>query len=1020
MNVHSTFDDQHFEAIFNQSFQFALILDTDGTVIKMNKPCNEVCGKYAENVTGNPFWKAGWWSDFYDVEMLTKKAVQKTIDGEIVKDDVKFKDKNDKIRYGTRIFSPIKDDIGEIVMISVVGLDISDIKAAEKRITKVNQRLQQAHNIAKLGYWDWEMSTGELTWSDDVYRIFGRDKKSFETTAESFEACIHPDDYKEFLNEREFALAENRPIDIEHRIILPDGSIRYVKELAEIIRDKNGNIVKVSGTVQDITEHKLIEIEIKDSEKRYRTLFMHNPNPIAVIDSSGNYLDANEAFTNFVETPKGKLLTMNAFDFSPPNIKKDQEKNHVPAWEKGNVLETEYLINGKIKLLELSIMPIVYKNSKAVIGVGKDITDHKRVEKELIAGNERFKSLFNSTNDGICLHEIVYQGNAPVDYKILEINPKYEMVTGLRKEDAIGALASELYGVEKAPYLDIYYQVVTNKVPTSFETYFEPMDKHFLISVFTPGPDQFATVFQDISEQKKSAIELNKTKKLLEETQAITKIGGWEFDVETNELTWTKETFKIHGVQGTENPVDLNTAVSFYESEHSAIIKNLFEKALKQAEPYDVELQIKRTDGEKIWIRTIGQPHAENGRVVKVTGNIQDITERKLAEKEKERLQAQLMQAQKMESIGTLAGGIAHDFNNMLSIILGNVEMIIEDIETSNPLFSNLGEVQKAAKRSADLTRQLLAFARKQTISPKVLNLNETIDGMLKMLRRLIGEDIGLLWLPGDNVWPVKVDPSQIDQILANLCVNARDAIADVGKVTIETSNTEFDDTYCSDHPGFLPGEYVVLAVSDNGCGMDAKTLENIYEPFYTTKKSGQGTGLGLSTVYGIVKQNNGFINAYSEPGQGTTFNLYFPRYKTKEGTSLEKATEHPIERGHETIFLVEDEVPILRMAEQMLERLGYQVISARTPGEAIRLAQEYKDEIHLLMTDVVMPEMNGRDLAKNILSIHPNLKRLFMSGYTANVIAHHGVLDAGVNFIQKPFSREELGKKVREALDMD
>ncbi len=395
-----------------------------------------------------------------------------------------------------------------------------------------------------------------------------------------------------------------------------------------------------------------------------------------------------------------------------------------------------------------------------------------------------------------------------------------------------------------------------------------------------------------------------------------------------------------------------------------------------------------------------------------------DITARKLAEAEKEKLEAQFQQAQKMESIGRLAGGVAHDFNNMLGVILGHTEMALEEVDPAQPLFADLQEVRKAAERSADLTWKLLTFARKQTVAPKVLDLNETVEGMLKMLRRLIGEDIDLLWKPGRNLRPVKVDPSQIDHLLANLCVNARDAIAGVGKITIETDLAVFDEAYCADHAELLvPGEYVLLAVSDNGCGMDQETLGHLFEPFFTTKELGKGTGLGLASVYGMVKQNNGFINVYSEPGQGTTIKVYLPRHAARRAPLTEKASGRPAERGHETILLVEDEPAILKMTKMMLERLGYVVVGAKTPGEAIRLAHEHSGRIDLLMTDVVMPEMNGRDLAGNLLSFYPGIKRLFMSGYTVNVIAHHGVLDKGVHFIQKPFSRKELAAKVREAL---
>ena len=398
----------------------------------------------------------------------------------------------------------------------------------------------------------------------------------------------------------------------------------------------------------------------------------------------------------------------------------------------------------------------------------------------------------------------------------------------------------------------------------------------------------------------------------------------------------------------------------------------------------------------------------------------EDITESKRAEEERAKLEQQLHQVQKMESVGQLAGGVAHDFNNMLAVILGHTEMALEQVDPASPLHEDLEVVRMAGRRSADLTRQLLAFARRQTVAPKVLDLNEVVTGILAMLGRLIGEDIRLGWQPAAGLWPLKVDPSQIDQLLTNLCVNARDAIKGVGRLTIETANVTLDLDYCAAHLGAVPGDYVRLAVSDDGCGMDQETQQHLFEPFFTTKERGKGTGLGLATVYGVVKQNHGYINVYSEPGHGTTFTIYLPRH---QGTSVPVRTDgaaEPSLGGRETLLLVEDEAAILRMTKTMLERLGYVVLSAGTPGAAIRLAEQHAGEIHLLVTDVIMPEMNGRDLARNLLTRYPGMKRLFMSGYTADVIASHGVLDEGVNFIQKPFSKGDLSAKVREALGRD
>jgi two-component system cell cycle sensor histidine kinase/response regulator CckA len=381
------------------------------------------------------------------------------------------------------------------------------------------------------------------------------------------------------------------------------------------------------------------------------------------------------------------------------------------------------------------------------------------------------------------------------------------------------------------------------------------------------------------------------------------------------------------------------------------------------------------------------------------------------------RLSAQYQQAQKMEAIGLLAGGVAHDFNNMLTVILGYTDLALNKVDPALKLHADLEEISNAALRSSEITRQLLAFSRKQTINPVVLDLNQAVESGLKMLRRLIGENIDLAWLPEIDLSPVKMDPGQVDQILANLCINARDAITDIGKVTIETGNTIFDEEYCAHNTGFVAGEYVMLAVSDDGCGMDKKIVNQIFEPFFTSKELGLGTGLGLSTVYGIVKQNNGYINVYSEPGKGTTFRIYLPG-NAGQAVKIERETAAKINTGQgETVLVVEDEPAILTMCKIMLEDLGYRVLAAGTPDEALGMAKEHTGEIELLITDVVMPEMNGHDLAELVQSNCPGIKILFMSGFTSNVLAHRGVLDHGTNFIQKPFTMKNLASKVKDLL---
>lgn len=400
-----------------------------------------------------------------------------------------------------------------------------------------------------------------------------------------------------------------------------------------------------------------------------------------------------------------------------------------------------------------------------------------------------------------------------------------------------------------------------------------------------------------------------------------------------------------------------------------------------------------------------------------------DITDIKLAEEEKDRMKEQLAQKQKMESIGSLAGGIAHDFNNMLGVILGHTDMAIKKTDKKQSIFNSLQEIRKAAKHSAELTKQLLTFARKQTTSPKIIDINEAIQEMMSMLQQLIGENIFLAWFPGKNIGMVKIDPSQFDQIITNLCINAKEAITNTGKITIETSVASFDEEYCKQHTNHLPGNYVQLIFNDNGSGMDESILSKIFEPFFTTKGVGKGTGLGLATVYGIVKQNKGFINVFSKVGSGTTFKVYLPRFTKQDISSNNKENKvqiqnKNIQNNQINILLVEDEPMVMEMTTTMLEIQKYNVIPAKSPEEAIKIAENNSNKIDILITDLIMPKMNGKELAEKILSSHPNTKCLFMSGYTADVIAKHGVLEEDINFIEKPFTMEELSNKIIEILN--
>ena len=426
-----------------------------------------------------------------------------------------------------------------------------------------------------------------------------------------------------------------------------------------------------------------------------------------------------------------------------------------------------------------------------------------------------------------------------------------------------------------------------------------------------------------------------------------------------------------------------------------------------------VDCEWARKDGSTTSVRLSGRAISDESKNVTFEIFTEDVTERRA-------LEQQLRQSQKMEAIGRLAGGIAHDFNNLLMVISGYSEFLLERLGPDQTLRGPAKEIATAAERATSLTRQLLAFSRKQMLTPKVLDLNAVVTENLKMLTRLIGEDIDLVMIPGPELGAVKADPGQVEQVILNLAVNARDAMPQGGRLTIETANVTLDEAYARVHSPVQPGEYTMLAITDTGVGMDSDTQSHIFEPFFTTKGP-KGTGLGLSTVYGIVKQSGGYIWVYSEPGKGTSFKIYMPHVTAEEVAAVEQpaaVVSAPVETPRETILVVEDEVNLRRLTRQFLENQGYDVVEAADGAAAVQICVAHQGAIHLLLTDVIMPGMNGRELAQRVSEIRPNMKVLYMSGYTENAIGHNGTLDAGITLLQKPFTLQALKAKVREVLD--
>jgi PAS domain S-box-containing protein len=754
---------------------------------------------------------------------------------------------------------------------------------------------------------------------------------------------------------------------------------------------------------------------LRENEERYRTILQTAMNGFWLTDIKGNFLEVNDAYAQMIGYSIEELLSMQISDIEA-NKNPEKTNEHIQKVIKTGIDRFETVHRRKDFStcdVEVNSRYIPIEGGRLVVFT-RDITESKQAEAALRGSEEKYRLLVESQTDLICRFSS--------DGTFLFVNDVYAEFFNKPKKELVGSKWHPLPVDDDVHLIEAELSKLTPDNPTvtiENRVFSGEGEIHWMQFVNKGIFDldgnlmEIQSVGRDITERKLS-------EKGLQEIECIVSTSSDMMALLNKDFVYLSANDSYVNTFGKTKDEIIGYSVSdiFGDEFFEKIIKPNAEHCLSGQEVHYNDW-FEFPVGGRQCMDIIYTPYwGDNKKIEGFVVNARNITELKQAEVENSRLEDRLRQAQKMESIGRLAGGVAHDYNNALTAITGYTELALMDADPNGSLRADLKEILKASRHAKDITRQLLAFARKQTIAPIVLDLNTGIESMFKMLRRLIGEDIDLAWFPGENLWPVKMDPTQIDQILANLCINAKDAIAGVGKVTIETSQIELDEAYCADHRGFIPGEFVLMAISDNGCGMDKEIIDNIFEPFFTTKDINKGTGLGLSTVYGIVKQNKGFISVYSEPDKGTTIKIYLPRH---EGKAIEpkKESKEEIPQGNgETILLVEDETSILKLAQKILNGLDYKVLAANSPKRALKLAKEHNSEIHLLVTDVIMPEMNGLELANSLQSLYPDLKRIFMSGYTANAIAHHGVLDKGIDFIQKPFSRTDLAKIVRKVLD--
>ena len=668
--------------------------------------------------------------------------------------------------------------------------------------------------------------------------------------------------------------------------------------------------------------------------------------------------------------------------------------------------------DGSVIPVEVTRHHITWAGAPAWLVVAADVSAREQAAAELQitegalrASHDLFHAVVEGATDPIFIKDL--QG------RYLLVNSAEAAVRGLPPAEIIGRTDAELYPDQIAQrFRDTDAEVIRNNAPVLFEqSLVTPRGPRTFVVTKAPHRDPAGRVIgvigvvKDITDSKSSDVLIRRLTVAVEQSPAAVVVTDTDGHIEYVNRRFTEITgYAADEVLG-KTPRVLKSDLTPPD-----VYRDLW-ATITAGREWSGVLQNRRKDGELYWdAETISPVRDATGAVTHFVAIKQDVTAQRL-------LEDQFRQAQKMEAVGRLAGGVAHDFNNLLSVIISYSDMVLEDMGPADPRRADLEEIRRAAVAAAGLTRQLLAFSRQQVLQPRVLNPNAVLAGVDKMLRRLIGEDVKLHTVLAENAGSIKADPGQLEQVIMNLVVNARDAMPQGGNLTIATSNVELDSAYAGDHIPAQPGSYVLLAVTDTGEGMDEETQRRLFEPFFTTKETGKGTGLGLATVYGIVKQSGGFIWVYSELGLGTTFKIYLPRVAA-EPEAEDVAPPPATLRGTETILLAEDSPGVRSAARQILERLGYTVLDAPNGPAALDRAAWYAGPIDLLLTDVVMPEMGGRELAERLTAQRPGLRVLYVSGYTDDAVVRHGVLEEGIAYLEKPFTPERLARKVRDVLD--
>lgn len=845
--------------------------------------------------------------------------------------------------------------------------------------------------------------------SDSVQKMYGITPEQGMADADLLYSRIFPADLPGMMANEEQAIRTRTPFKAEVRVLDPSGKARWSSFLSTPRFLEDGSTLW-DGIEFTITERK----EAEEALNLFRDLVAHSSDAIGVSTPEGRHYYQNEAFHRLFGDIGDDPIT---------SVFVDQAVGR----QVFDTIKAGGLWQGEVQFYRTDRTIVdLYQRAYAIrdregritslVGLLTDITEQKRTDNE----NRMLAQFIKHSKELINLADL--HGN------FVFLNDAGRRMLGIDAEDLSSfnfreVLPDHLQAHLKETILptiqdqgfwhgDMQYRNLKTGELTDVYA------KAFRISDPTSGaPQYYANISIDLSERKQAEEALRQSE---ERFRLLVQNSNDVFQVLDRQGIPRYTSDQVVRVLG-YRPEELNGVQAFsgVHPEDLPAVTEIFSNGLEwPGSVRKAEYRYRHKNGGWVHIEAVGSNLLEDPIVQGVVLNIRDVTERKRVEEERAKLEVQLQQAMKMEAVGRLAGGVAHDFNNLLTVISGNVQLLLMDLKPDDPFAITLNEIGSAAESAAALTRQLLAFSHKQIIEPKVLDINEIIATIRKMLTRLIGEDIELIAKPGKHLGAVRIDPGQFEQVLVNLAVNARDAMPSGGKLMIETADVHLDEEYCRGHSYPHPGRYVQLVVSDTGHGMSTQVKAHLFEPFFTTKEKGKGTGLGLATTYGIIKQLGGSIEVYSEEGLGTTFKIYLPCVEAKVEKLDNDSRTAKLPGGAETILLVEDEKIVRNLAIKILKRLGYKTLSADSGGDALIIAEQHAEPIHLLLTDVVMPRMNGRELAERLVKIHSETKVLFSSGYTEDTIVHHGMIDTGLNFIGKPYTPNALALAVRKVLD--